>query len=231
MSIEEPTEGGDVHARPHLAQHPPDRLVDEVVFVVEEPLGESKCRLRFSAADARGVGDHRDAATPHTAGAREAVQEHGLFREVGPQKVGRGNVHEVPVVHAVEMTQVEPVEPSAFGLVLRPPEAVHEDDEGEQTLLVDPGGEQASQRRVVGVAEDARQPPHDGHRETNEDIALTVLAGTGLEEPARSPRPFGIGVVEDDSMHGRVAGHFGALRGSLLRSWFATVPDDHAKWK
>jgi hypothetical protein len=52
-------------ALPDLAEHPPHRLVNEVVIVAHQPLGHAKSERVLAALDPAERRDHRDPPLPH----------------------------------------------------------------------------------------------------------------------------------------------------------------------
>lgn len=91
----------------NLTQHPPDRPVDQVVFVVHVPMGKPKPVLVVEL-DQRASLNHRDTLMPKVHGFDEFAEEALIpVTKLGTQNLVGRIVDEIPVVYVIEMVQVE----------------------------------------------------------------------------------------------------------------------------
>ena len=201
-------ERGLIDALARLPQHPADRLVDEIVRIIEQPPGDGVGRP-VGAGSGGGEGGHdRYAPLPHVAACDEIVDSGGQplrsrerNEEPGPHEVlGRG-VHQVPVVDQVpaDPVQISPpqllapgqrlLESLRIGSLLRPSRAQQTADslglsDGDaqrgHPLLVPGAGHQTLQLVVVedGALRNGANL-RDGH--AVEAVALSIAAGHGTQ--------------------------------------------------
>ena len=182
-----------VHALAGLAQHPADRLVDEVVRVVQQPPGDGAGGPVGARAGGGEGGQDRDAPLPHAPAVRERDdplgQGRGPGRAVGPpdqgdqepgahEVLGRG-VHQVPVV---DQAPPRPVQVAPPQLLAPGQGGAHGVGGGEGGLDGDHGAPCGSWGRGRGAG------PIDCHCSGAECVWETLdPASTGMlgrEEPA-----------------------------------------------
>jgi hypothetical protein len=92
-----------------LAEHPPYRLVNEIVSILEEELGDGEGGRVVTGANERQRRDHRYPSLPEDLRLRQPREGPAVARREGVRAGdgGRGEVHEVPVVHVRKMRDVE----------------------------------------------------------------------------------------------------------------------------
>src|SRR5215216_4125982 len=64
----------------HLAQHPANRFVDQIMGVLQQQLGDPNSWSEFIPLDEMKSGDDRDAPFPDALRSREALQGHDVAR-------------------------------------------------------------------------------------------------------------------------------------------------------
>jgi len=192
VPVEEPAQQLGVDPLADLAQHPADGLVNEVVLVVQEALRQPKGRPRIALLDVPEGREHRDPPVPHRGRGGELVKELGaLGRALGKQVLG-GGVDQVPVVHPLAPREVQVGDRLTLRRV-RPLEALDQDRERHEAVLVDRALQEALAVGQRGVAVPARHAPLLGDRDAEEAVALAVAARLGAEEALRVGGALGIG--------------------------------------
>lgn len=170
-----------------LAQQPAHGLVHEVVGMEEEEVGEGQGVGILAVAHELHGADDGDALLPEAAAAGKVVEERAVaVQEPVAEELVAAEVHEVPVVDAVGMGEVE-VYAAAATVVVTAGVLVylHQDEEGAEAHLVPRRG-----KGVLDVGKGAAAPhglhhaTGDGHLDAEEPVAVAVLPGAGLEEPA-----------------------------------------------
>ncbi len=104
--------------------------------------------------------------SPQHGGAREVRQQRLELRvveQVRADQSGRHQVHQIPVVHAREVLAAEDEEATPLKC-LRPLEALHEDEEAGEPMLVHLVTQQGSQRLQGQLPMSPGDPPLLGHR-------------------------------------------------------------------
>ncbi len=119
-------------------------------------------------------------------GAGQPIQEGPIPSQGGPDQVGGRGVHQIPIVDAVKVFQIKGVAPAAFH---RPPapEAIHEDEEPRQPVLVVGTVKQLGRfgkRQVTVVAGDAALARH---RNAQKTVAFPVLARSRFKKSREPP--------------------------------------------
>jgi len=164
------------------------------VGVVQEDVGDGEGVRELAVADEGHGADDADALLPDCfAIAREVVEEGAVaVEEPFAEERVAGEVDEVPVVDAVGVIQIEF---DALLLLdrrlLRVPEDLHEGEQGGEAQLVVLAGDaffEVVETRLPPAFADDRA--RHGNLDSQELVALAVLAGAGLEE-AREPRHLG----------------------------------------
>src|SRR5262245_48184802 len=95
---------------------------------------------------------------------------------------GGRDVHQIPVVHAWEMREVEAKDLFSFG-GLSTLEPAHQDQEREEPFLMPGRGEQPLDLRKLHLVGGPRLPAQRRNRDSEKPVALAVLAWPCLEEP------------------------------------------------
>jgi hypothetical protein len=192
VAVEEPAQGRLV-ALADLAQEPADGLVDQVVAVAEQALGEAQGLGGLAVANQGEGGEDRDAAVPDALRDDEAVEQGAVAAAdaVGEQ-VGSRAVHQIPVVDPIAVVEVEAREPLALAGV-GALEAEAEDRQGDEAVLVDLTRDQALEVGEGGVAMAPRDLPLLGNPDAEQDVALPVAAGCDPEVWSGVQRTLGVG--------------------------------------
>src|SRR5918994_1407519 len=168
-----------------LAQPAAGGLVDQILLVVEQHLGDPEGVVHIAVPDEEVGADDGGAAFPHVLGARQLVEDLARFvGQVAADDVRAGHVDQVPVVDPVRASQVEVEQllPAAFWRPFASGLLVH-DAEAAGAHLVDRALEQLLDlvRRhldeLLGEREDLP------HAHADELVALAVLSLAQLEVP------------------------------------------------
>jgi hypothetical protein len=188
---QEPAERARV-AFADLPEHPAAGLVHEVVAVAEQGAAEGERVAEVPAPDERERRHDRDPPPPKAAGGGEAAKHAArATHEVLAEEARGGEVHEIPVVEAVERAEVEAGDACAAGRGGAAGLAVPR-GEGEEALLVPRGGEKAPQ---LGVGQEGgllRDGADAGDADAEEAVGVAVAPGGGLEEAAELRRAAGV---------------------------------------
>ena len=170
-----------------FAEEPADGFVDEVVGVVQEDVRDGEGVAELPVADEGHGADDADALLPEgLAVAREVVEERAVaIEEPFPEEGVAAQVHEVPVVDAVGVGEVEL---DARLLQRRRlfcvPEHLHQRQQGGEAHFV-----KFARDAFLEVLEGRLAPAVADHRarhgdlDSQELIPFAVLPGPGLEKP------------------------------------------------
>ena len=91
-----------------LPQHPADRLVNQVVIIVEQYVGDRQCVREVVAPDVMIGGHHRNAPRPEMLRRRHSVKSLSAPGfQPGAHDQMRGAVDKVPIVHVTEMPHID----------------------------------------------------------------------------------------------------------------------------
>lgn len=165
----------------HLAQHPPARLVHEIVIVSEEALTQLHRIVKLPVADQRLCGYDRDALLPQALRFREPAQHRALApQQPGAENLRRAAVHEIPVVDPFRVREVELHEVVAPGSLKSP----DENELREQAFLVPSRAQQAEHIRLAHVIALRQQRARLRHGDAEELVALAILTRPGLKTVA-----------------------------------------------
>src|SRR6056297_1502659 len=100
----------------HLPQHPADSLVDKVVGVVQQQIGDVEGVLELAGPDKGKGGHNSNALVPEVLRPGQLIEERALLRlgqHPGPQDIVGAGIHQVPVVYVVHLLEVQPAELTA----------------------------------------------------------------------------------------------------------------------
>jgi hypothetical protein len=168
-----------------LAQPPSCGLVDQVVLVLEQHLGDLERVGHVALPDEVGGADDSGAALPHVPGARQPVQEIArLVEQVASDDVGGAEVDQVPIVDPVRapQIQIEQLLPAAFRRLVAAALLVH-DAQSTCPSLVDGAFEQLLDLFWRHVDELFGEREDLAHTHPDEHVALAVLTFAGFEVP------------------------------------------------
>lgn len=182
MLVEEGLEVGAAGTLADFAEHPADGFVNEVVFVIEQDLGDGEGVEGFGLLDVVEGGDHGDAAFPEDGGAGEFGEEGFVAAgEVVADEMLGTDVDQVPVVDAMGVFQIKVVEFFLVGLI-GGVIAGDEDEEGGEAEFVFGAVEEVFDFLKGEVGEFFGELALLGEGEAQEEVAFAVLAGAGFEE-------------------------------------------------
>ena len=177
-------------AFPGLPKQPAYCLLDQVVRVVQQDVGNGKRVVQLFVADKSHGRNHADALLPKRPTlAGQVVKQRPVFvHQPFAQQGIAAQVHQVPVVDAVRMRQVEVDATLPEGSVFpRMSENLHQRQQGRQPHLVILGSDAALQEGPVGLLPACfYDGPRYGNLDSQELVALAVLAGAGFEESAQA---------------------------------------------
>jgi hypothetical protein len=119
-----------------FTQHPANRLVDQIVFVSEQQLGNRERVVVLALLDVVQRREDRDAPLPYGTRLREFVQQRAisLIQMRADNRIGRC-VDEIPVVDVLRVSEVQLVDgvPRRLSTPFVLP---HENQQGEQPFFV-----------------------------------------------------------------------------------------------
>lgn len=200
VGIEEAGESGLVFLS-DLSQHPARGLLDQVLVVPDQDLGHLEGRPELPQSNRPQGGDDRYPSPPEV---RRGGQFHGSrpeppLSDLAPEEPRCRDVDQIPVVHAGKVVEVEPGEVTA-GPRFRPVTA-DQDPERDHPLLVNGALEQTTDRRELEVPHGSRDPIEIGSTDSDEEIALPVIARARLEEPGELAGDRGVCQLLDPVAH------------------------------
>src|SRR6476469_4697506 len=122
-----------------LAQQPADRLVNEIVAVVQQQRGDAKRRSELTLLDPVERREHRDSPLPEIGRSRESFEHLELVRnDMRADNVLGGRIDQIPVVDASRVRKIRIVHGLLVGTLAALVDA-HQEDQPEEPLLVPPG--------------------------------------------------------------------------------------------
>ena len=168
-----------------LPQHPAHGLVDQIMFIAQQAPRDAQRIAELVLPDVMQGGRHRNASLPETGRAAQRVEQLARSpRQVRSQDQVRGTVDEVPVVHPLQVVQVQLGDARALAYIALP-EIVHENHQCQQSRLMPWRLQQRAHLRQRQIGMLAGQHTHLRHRQAEESISLSVLAGRSAEESQR----------------------------------------------
>ncbi len=160
----------------HLPQHPADRLVNQIVIVVQQDAGHRQGVAEVPVSDERVRGHDRDAPVPEQRRPCQAPQRRPRTpQQMAPHDLRRRQVHQVPVVDPARVAEVQVVDRAAAGLVRRRVPAC-EHDQRELALLMPRGSEQPPDRRKGEGIAASRHTADVGDAQPEEAVAFPGTA-------------------------------------------------------
>jgi len=187
----------------HLAKHPADGLVNEVMGIAEQDLGDRE-RVGIVVFQEKIMRrDDGDALVPEILRSREPVQDASVFlvfKKIRPENISRRAVHQIPAVHPSPVSEIKTGDARAFLLVfllVRLGKSPHEDRQRDRTALVDPVLMKLRHLRQGKVGKFLRDDGMLRRAEAEEDIAFAILAFARLEKARRGQRADRIGLRLD----------------------------------
>ncbi len=172
---------------PDLAEHPPHCLVYQVLFVREQqlrdPQGFDKPPLLYEVKSRQ----NGDAAFPETARFGEIVQR--LFaplEQVSPYYLGRGEIHEVPVIYVRRIGHVQFVYPCPYRFI-SPRKGRDKEKESKQSFLMKRRPQKRQDFRGAQVLILLRNRPESWNGNAEENVSFPVLARPRFEKSFQEP--------------------------------------------
>ena len=187
------------HADPlaHLAQHPADGFVHQVVRVMQVHFGVAQTPRSLALLQGLPGAHHADALAPEVVAARLRIQNAALVAQTGRQQqpvadnFGRGDIDQIPVVGTLGVAQVQRqdfVAPRDGGILLDAARAAlllelrHQQQQAAQPHFM-PGRVQERdnfvQRRAFRLF---CHRPRLPHLDAQKLVAMAVLPRRGLEK-------------------------------------------------
>ena len=196
-AVEEPAQAGLVLLA-HLAQHPARGFANQVVFVMEQQVGQREGVVEVAPSNPLPGGNDGDALFPQQLALSQPV-EWGVVAvfEVGSHDLSGREVYQVPVVDAVGMGQVGFIQgcsPVVVGML----ELFDHAQEGSHAQLVYRTVQQLHQFGEWCVAIALGNGAGGRYRYSDEDIVFAILPFSGFEESGEDFYFFGVG----DRSHG-----------------------------
>ena len=91
-----------------LAEHPPDRLMNEVVFVMKKDLRDEESIIKITLPYECQSRHDRDPSFPEIFRSCKAVKHRPVpVEQIIPQDIRRRKVDEVPIIDMVRLLQIE----------------------------------------------------------------------------------------------------------------------------
>ena len=213
-----------------LAEHPTDRLVNEIFFIAKEQCGDAKRVGEFTLPDEIMRCDDADAPFPEAGRARELHQRlTTLVVQISADDLAGRGIDQVPVVDVTGVAKVELID-------LLPGSAItfgglpNEDQERKRAVFMNGRAQEHPQITEREGLVLFAQPVHHLGAKTEENVPLAVLPRATLEETGRHGGSFG--ATEPAQMLLNLGGRHGAPRfyGILTGSASGLLVEPVALW-
>ena len=166
----------------HLAQHPSAGLPHQVVGRVEKVWNKGQNVDEIAVFDERHRGHDGDALVPQQRVGGQAVEHVAwLVLQVFAHDIGSREVHQIPVVDAGRLRQVE-VEDGFPPHFIALPEALHQHQQGTEAALVPGALEQRGGYFGGFVLMTAGHEAHVGNDDAQKAVAFAILSPPRLEK-------------------------------------------------
>ena len=172
---------------PGFPEQPAHGLLNEVVRVMQEDIGNGKGIVQLAVTDKGHSADNANALLPDGLSVTGKVIEKGavLVKEPFAKERVAGQVHKVPVVYAVRVGKVE-VNAAALqrGVLLRVSEDLDQRQQrGEPQLVILAGNALFQFLEAGALPASFHYAARHRHLDTQELVTVAVLSGPGLEKP------------------------------------------------
>jgi hypothetical protein len=164
-------------------QHPPGRLVQQIVRIREQEPRDTERWLIYVLSYPRMGRHHGDPSFPPPSRARKAVKN-GKLTDVdqpGAENFRCGNIHKIPVVNPLRVSEVESRDLRAFGLI-RLFERPRQNEECERTFLMNPGSKQGPDRIAGERPKLAGNPVKVRGGHSKPDVLARGIVGASFEK-------------------------------------------------